>query len=405
MNSIDGTYQEDLEDCARWLSMASASPDKIESRNMPTAPPSSENYADENSESSSIDDEPSSLSSVSMTSSSGDDDTNSVSSSSEDIESRISFLRKKQALLERAMKALRKEDMYSASIAQSVVNNTHPSTTFSSLCEEARTTLKSLNRDEPKDGDDDISTLSSKRSKSKRKESEYRLEDSKRVKIDITNVSRRVSRDTFKDMVDTTPMAVSEDEEDDEAEPYPLAGKWMAKSFLRHHKPSYEVSKFDNWKIKRDPYVGSIVVPPSPTPFLQETELKDALAFTSTPQLITSAVPPFNVVHANAAFAILSGVNNAVGSSVESIFEVDNVEKRTDSRQIFPDQIRLNGEACQIDLTPIVDRVQYPKGGVSHLLLQVQQGDAIDMGEIPLSSITHTQRSGTDNRAFLTTIG
>mmetsp|Transcript_33388 Transcript_33388/g.80812 ORF Transcript_33388/g.80812 Transcript_33388/m.80812 type:complete len:402 (+) Transcript_33388:170-1375(+) len=401
MNSIDGTYQEDLEDCARWLSMASASPDKIESRNMPTAPPSSENYADENSESSSIDDEPSSLSSVSMTSSSGDDDTNSVSSSSEDIESRISFLRKKQALLERAMKALRKEDMYSASIAQSVVNNTHPSTTFSSLCEEARTTLKSLNGE----ADDDLSASSSKRSKSKRKESEYRLEDSKRVKIDITNVSRRVSSDTFKDMVDTTPIAVSEDEEDDEAEPYPLAGKWMAKSFLRHHKPSYEVSKFDNWKIKRDPYVGSIVVPPSPTPFLQETELKDALAFTSTPQLITSAVPPFNVVHANAAFAILSGVNNAVGSSVESIFEVDNVEKRTDSRQIFPDQIRLNGKACQIDLTPIVDRVQYPKGGVSHLLLQVQQGDAIDMGDIPLSSISHTQRSGRNNRVFLTTIG
>ncbi|KAL3944044.1 MAG: hypothetical protein SGBAC_001872 [Bacillariaceae sp.] len=390
MYSTEDTYQENLEDCAQWLSMASASPDKIVSRSSPAAPSS---IADENDSNISGDDEPSSLSSVSMTSSSGDDDTSSYSSTSDDIGERISFLHEKQVLLHRAMKALQREDMYTASIAQSVIDKTHPSTFVSSLYDEARTTPDSVNYD-----GDDMSTLSSPRS-NKRKEPEYHNEESnKRTKIDITSVSRRVSSDI------DAPVTVSEDEEDDEALPYPLTGKWMAKSFLRHHKPSYNVSKFDNWKIKRDPYVGNIVVPPSRTPFNQETELKDALSFTSTPQLITSAVPPFNVVHANAAFAMLSGMSSTVGSSVESIFEVDNVDSET-NRTDFPEQIRLNGKVCKIDLTPIVDRVQSPKRGVSHLLLQVQQGDAIDMGAIPLASISGTQGTARNNRVFLTTIG
>ncbi|CAJ1955705.1 unnamed protein product [Cylindrotheca closterium] len=399
MNSSEGRYQETLEDSARWLSMASASPDKIvSSRSTPSAPANMGTDVDENS---SIADEPSSMSSVTMTSQSGDDDndTSSVTSStsSDDIESRISFLHQKQLLLERAMKALRREEMYTASIAKFVTEKVHPSTIISPLWEEARTTLKSFNRDE-----DAISTTSSKGSK--RKETECREESSKRIKIDISTVSRIVS--SADALIGTpAPVAVSEDEAD-EAEPYPVQGKWMAKSFLRHHKPSYDVSKFDNWKIKRDPFVGSIVMPPSPTPFLQETELKDALAFTSTPQLITSAVPPFNIVHANAAFAMLSGRSNTVGSSVESIFEVDDVvESSADSQHTFPNQIRLNGKTCQIELTPILDRAQKSKGGVSHLLLQVHEGDAIAMNDIPLSSIAATQGIGNNNRVFLTTIG
>jgi hypothetical protein len=412
MYSTEGAYQEDLEDAARWLSIASALESNVEETNeiQPANVTSigNSNYTDENI---SVDYEPSSISSLSVSSTSGDDETNSVTSSDNDIESRISFLQKKQALLERAMKALQEEELYTASIAHSIIDKSHPSTTISSLCEEAKTILKALNKEEKKEGDES-STLSTKQAQ-KRKESEDsdssdQEGSSKRFKIDITTVSRKVSTDLFQDMV---PAPVSEDEKEDEDEPYPLKGsEWMAKSFLRYHKPSFEASQYSDWKIKRDPYVGNVAVPPSPTPFDRETELKDALSFTSTPQLITSSVPPFNVVHANAAFAILSGMNNIVGSSVESIFQVDNENVESTSNnthQIFPDQILLNGKACQIVLTPIVDRVQNPKGGVSHLLLQVQQGDAaIEMENIS-SAITSTQQGtgNNNNRVFLTTIG
>ena len=406
MSSLEGAYTYQGLEEIQWLSRAVSSQN---SQIQPNAVPSNNDAYENISEY----DEPSSISSLSIYSASGDDDANSVSSSQEDLESRIAFLHEKQKLLERAMKALQREELYEASIAPSVIDKSHPSCNISSIVEEARTMLKALNEDE--DDDDVVVLPSSSQSQSKRKQdsSDSIKESSKRLKIDITNVSRRVATQ------EDTPVPVSEDEEDDDAEPYPMQGKWMAKSFLRYHKPSFNASRYENWKIKRDPYVGNVAVPPSPTPFERETELKVALSFTSTPQLITSAVPPFNVVHANAAFAILSGRNDIVGSSVETIFQVDSpVEeegeeqdsKQTNVHQIFPNQILLNGKACQIALTPIVDRGQNPKGGVSHLLLQVRQGDAdaIQMQDIPLSSITNTTRgAATDNgrKVFLTTIG
>ena len=147
MSSLEGAYTYQGLEEIQWLSRAVSSQN---SQIQPNAVPSNNDAYENISEY----DEPSSISSLSISSASGDDDANSVSSSQEDLESRIAFLHEKQKLLERAMKALQREELYEASIATSVIDKSHPSCNISSIVEEARTMLKALNEDE--DEEDDV---------------------------------------------------------------------------------------------------------------------------------------------------------------------------------------------------------------------------------------------------------
>jgi hypothetical protein len=320
-----------------------------------------EKYADDSScscstSSSSLDDWTSSFSFASSSSTSSAVSTESTDSDdtsvygSDEMGERIAFLRQKQRLLHRALRAMKRDEVYEASIAVGMFKHMHSHSSGNSY-------LLSSSKRPSKEDESTTSTTSTSMS-------------SKRLKIDTQSVTCVPASNVGDNMV--VPSF------NRSLYPFPMDGKWMAKAFIHHFKPKPPSSSASastmssDWKVVKDPYLGNMVIPPSMEPLHTEMQLKDALGITSTPQLITSAVPPFAVVHANKAFSILSGDQNLVGTSVESIFQVDDDSANYMPDQAFPTRMRLQNQDCQLCLIPIIDRTSNPSGGVSHILLKVK---------------------------------
>jgi hypothetical protein len=364
-STSDAAYSAGLESSAKWITKASfpaamrctPSIDGIEKYG------DTDDSSSSSSSSSSLDDWPSSTSSVSSSSTASTETDDISVYGSDEMGERIAFLREKQCLLQRALQAMKGEEIYEASIAVGVFKHIHShpsgnsSVLNSSLCQDARETLDDSAVTTKRPSREDESTTSSTSTSM----------TSKRLKIDTQSVSC-VSASTASDNTVVPSFHRPLD-------PFPMDGKWMAKAFIHHFKPnssSSSTTTSSDWKMLKDPYLGDMVIPPSMEPLHTEMQLKDALGFTSTPQLITSAVPPFAVVHANKAFSILSGDQNLMGTSVESIFQVDDDSANYMPDQAFPTRMRLQNQDCQLCLIPIIDRASNPSGGVSHILLKVK---------------------------------
>lgn len=331
-----------------------------------TPPCSSGTYGDDDSGS---DDCRSSMSSVSMTSSSSaDDDSMSGYSSGDDLGDIIPFLREKQLLLQRAIGALKREEIYAATIAVGVASSVHPSVSISSVFQDAKDALRRINGDDTETIESSSSIATAKR-QSPVDHDESSTESTKRIKIDTRSVRHFSGSEAEGNAMLATASGRPQ-------EPFPMEGsKWMARALMNNFKPTTSSSDSSSeWKVVRDPYMGSLAIPPSTESCQREMQLRDALGFTPTPQVITSAVSPFAVVHANRAFSVLCGEQNFVGKSVESLFQVEEDSSTASSGETktFPTRIRLQNQDCQLCLIPIIDRAASKRGAISHILLKAQ---------------------------------
>eukprot|EP00980_Cylindrotheca_fusiformis_P002199 scaffold504_cov109-Cylindrotheca_fusiformis.AAC.5 len=344
---------------------------------------------DDGGSSSSGSDCPSSMSSVSMASSSDDgndeeDDEISVYSSGDDLMERISFLREKQQLLQRALSSMKQEEIYEANIAVGVAKHTHSSMTVSSLCHDAKETLLSMMQ-----GSKHANPSSLKRALPLEEEHSSTTTQSsaassaKRFKIDTESVSYLSASEACETVFDGLPSRPMESS-------FPFDDTtWMAKAFQNHFRKTSSNNK--EWKVRKDPYLGNLAIPPCAESCQKEMQLQDALAFTSRPQVITSAVPPFAVVHANKAFTVLAGEQSVIGKPIESIFKVD-ASKETSGA--FPTRIQLLNRDCQLCLTPIFERASNVDG-ISHILLQVRPSVE------PATTVANLENHANSSSAFL----
>jgi hypothetical protein len=261
--SYDGAYHEAVEASAEQIMMVSQ--DNCSSGYTSD----SETSESQDTDSCSVADDPSSLSSSSSSSCCDSEDG--------DIESEITFLQKKQSLLQRAISAMKREEAYDASQARATVNGTLLG--GSSLWLEARETLDILNR---RDGTGDSSNVR------KVTESGIRTEPrvTKRPRIDVSSVVC-LSSNKVGDNVVTPPTCF---ERALPTMPFECTGPWMAQAMVAHyipsltqeHDPTTPTSSI--WEVVNDPDLGLLVVPPSKFPVQNGIQLKDALGLTSVAQ-------------------------------------------------------------------------------------------------------------------------
>jgi hypothetical protein len=209
------------------------------------------------------------------------DDPSSSSSSSastcgenESIESEISFLQKKQSLLQRASAAMKREEAYDVSIARDVVNGTVPR--GSSLWIEAQEVLDILNCREGKD------EAPSKRKTMAASIEVDKIRGPKKPRIDLSSVVC-LSSSNFSKIIPSSPPSYKRSPT---TMPFTSTGPWMAEA-LTQSVPSPTQSHDDSlsrWEVVKDPELGLLVVPPSKLPLQSGVELKDALCFTSSAQ-------------------------------------------------------------------------------------------------------------------------
>lgn len=269
-SSFGGAYDEALESSAEKI-MLVVSQDY--NRDNCSSGYSSDTEASEGqeTESYSIADEPSSLS-CSSSCASLSSSTSSSCGETSDIECEIEFLQEKQALLKRAVSALKSMEAYDASKARAVLNGTLPS--GSPLWAEAKEVLEILN-DNSSGG---IRTTAAQTSTDK-------PPDAKRPRIDVSSVVCLSSNN-----IGNNVLAPSSWNRAIPAKPFACTGAWMAQvmahfiSSLSRQHDSTSTPSADSWEVISDPDLGLLVLPPPKLPFQNGVQLKDALGFTSVAQ-------------------------------------------------------------------------------------------------------------------------
>ena len=225
---------------------------------------------------------------VTSSSSTSSCDRNCSDNESEDIDYEIAFLKQKQKLLHRAVKAMNREETYDASQARSVVAEDGSNNKKASpIWVEAKAFLSLLNRRDEESGN-------KRRAETPppptiRVATSYSLQESKRPKIDISSVSCIPSKDMETHLKPRISKYEQVIEDMSPATSFTPMGPWVAKALV-HCLPSLKLpcdssrTASCQWAIFKDPNRGSLVLPPSKIPIHNSIELKDAMAFTSVPQ-------------------------------------------------------------------------------------------------------------------------
>jgi hypothetical protein len=203
----------------------------------------------------------------------------SISEYSEDdsIESEIAFLQQKQCLLEKAMDAMRREEIYDVSIARDIVNGRMPPE--APIWKEAKEFLDVLMNDDGVDKSKNTHESDTRSGVQNRR-------CSKRPRIDVSSVLCKSAID-----VDNKPTTTSSFDRTIPNTQVMWTGHWVAQAMAQSldstessSEPPSPSTNNSTWEVMNDPDLGPLVVPPSKLQFKSEVQLKDALSFTSNAQ-------------------------------------------------------------------------------------------------------------------------
>ena len=154
------------------------------------------------------------------------------------------------------------------------------------------------------------------------------------------------------------------------------------------------------WRLVSNPVTCSLgLMPPLSMSLNHGVDLQDAIAVSSTPQIVTQSTPPFCVVHVNGAFASMMNLGpreSIVGRPVESVFTVLSIPDRTATGRVQEARLGLVDEGtkmesldsvftfrsrrhqCRIQVLPVLDKSRRRRVSrnrhtyfMSHVLIRV----------------------------------
>jgi hypothetical protein len=294
------------------------------------------------------------------------DDDNEDEDDDEDIDSKIEFLQEKQWILKRAFDAFRSEDNYEASNAlllQKGMASKGIKSTNDDPENSIWTRAKALLADDQLVPSSSSSTTSITQSldesssygstappvskSNNKKNTNVRIaaktmSNPRDLLIDLTCVeqcsSMRHDDITHIDNGRTTMSDAENELLSSSPAPLPFKVHWMAKALVRagQDKSSSTSSKSlvspqdsgTEWRVAFD-YQTNLTSLLAPKQYHQEEyiTLQEAIIGRNEPRLITQAIPPFNIVFANAAFlrlASLTSQEKLIGTAVEGVLQVIN---------------------------------------------------------------------------------
>ena len=199
------------------------------------------------------------------------------------IESEIAFLQEKQTLLQRALTAMKREDIYNATKARDVVNGNLPAEAL--IWQEAREVLDVL-----KNGGEGSSNRIHESDESATTWAQNTTRrPNKRPRIDVSSVICHSATEA-----DDHPMTAIRSGRVIANKQVLCAGHWVAQAMAQAFNfpqpggagpgPPMSPSSNNTWEIMNDPDLGPLVVPPPKLELKIELQLKDALSFTPTAQ-------------------------------------------------------------------------------------------------------------------------
>lgn len=279
----------------------------------------------------------------------------------EEFDANLEYINQKQQLLSRASAIFNGEDSYNA--IHAIHDQTMPPP-LSTIWAEAKEYLCTNKR--------------AKRGSKLRSFPKKPCKSPRDPRIDLSRVNQS-SAAIFDDTGNTKsalPLAVTHLER--------LQGEWMAQALSKS-------SRTNRWRVVSDLQTCSLgLAPPEDASFSATVSLEEATDFSTRPQIVTQASPPFCVVHVNKAFLTKYGTTEIIGKPIENLFQlVDDTDEMYQIGNIF------GNRSCRLKVTPVVDRSRKRQrlsiSFMSHILVEFE--DARTIAVIETSNETSNENS------------
>lgn len=290
-----------------------------------------------------------------------DDDENS-----EDFPDKMDFLQEKQRILQRASIALRQEETYDASVARVTANPPSRANECETVWDEAKDILRKLgNKGKPVE--EAMLSPSPRHTSSMKGRPQKRCTKTPRhPSIELRSVAHKVLSSSSPSLKDTSATTLSSKRDAEEMSKNDMRslsntsvsgkGRWMVEALVRgasvadggdSSDESRHIQKntddpelivvASSWKIVSNPLTHSLgLLPPAQIPLKDTMTIQEAVGVSSDARIVTQAIPPFGVVHANKAFLTFADLNSSesiIGKPVESILQVITSRKCPDYDQ------------------------------------------------------------------------